>query len=324
MKSALEYVPLGISLAWLFFDGPRFFVDDVQFLIEVLILTCLTRSVGVRLGVSALAWGIGVVAPLTVAIGWALSSAGLEMTSGAGNGVIVPVVEELGKLLPIAAVAMVAGRLRPTLLNASDLLVLGCMSGAGFSMVESSYFEHVRTGVRYAPHVAGLNLLPAAWGAAGYIGHAAATGFVAVCLGLGLSLKRAYGVSWWWGLPVAAFAWIVLEHGLANSFVNTGSRALMILGAGRLTPWLLLAAVAAAIVVDAGRAKATFARSKEAQKRRVLIDAYLARERGARRFPGWRQILAIVAQLRLLNLTAAFDTGRPQDTMAVAVAEAGR
>jgi hypothetical protein len=95
-ENALEYGPLGISLAWLFFDGPRFFVDDLQFLIEVLIVTALTRSVGVRLGVSALAWGIGIVAPLTVAIGWGLSASGFEMTSGAGNGVIVPLVEELG------------------------------------------------------------------------------------------------------------------------------------------------------------------------------------------------------------------------------------
>lgn len=315
MRRWLQWLPLTVALVWLLLDGRRFFLDEAQFLIEILVVSFVTRGVGMAVALSALAWGIGLVAPVIVLAGTALAGSGVEMTDGIGNSVIVPIVEEIAKLLPIGIVAILARRWRFGLLNPSDLLLLGCMSGAGFSMVESSYFDTVRTGVRYGPQVVGINLLPTAWGAAGYVGHAAATGLIAVCLGLALHLRRTkLAARWWWAVPVAAFGWIALEHGLANLYVDTGSRMLLVLGAGRITPWLFLGSVAAALAIDARNAAATFTRSKELQKRRVLIRAFLASRWRAKQVPRFGAILAIVRQLRLLNTTAWFDAGRPATT----------
>lgn len=316
MKRRLEWLPLSVALCWLLLDGRRFFFDDAQYLIEILLVTFVTRSVGLRSGWSALAWCIGFVAPLTVGIGTALAAAGLEMTAGVGNGVVVPIVEELVKLLPVVIVAAIAGRWKPGLLNLSDLLLLGSMSGAGFSMVESSYFDAVRVGVRYGPHAGGINLLPAAWGQAGYVGHAAATGLIALSFGLAACAARTKPMARWrWALPVTVFGWITLEHGLSNLYVNTGSRMLLALGGGRVTPWLFLAGVAIALTLDARNAAATFKRSKELQKRRVLIAALLARQWRAKQLPRPGAIGALVRQLRLLNATAWFDAGRRATTV---------
>jgi RsiW-degrading membrane proteinase PrsW (M82 family) len=315
-RQLLKWIPLSAAIVWLLVDGTRFVVDDLVVMAGIAGVTFATRGVGLAAGLSALAWSIALVAPLTVGIGAALDAVGLDMTSGAGNGVIVPLVEETGKLLPIGIAAALARRWRPNLLNPSDLLLLGAMSGAGFSMVESSYFDTVRTGARYGPAIGGLNLLPTAWGTVGYIGHAPATAFIAVCAGLGLYLKRAHNVTWWWAIPTAAFGWIAVEHSFANLYVNSGARVLGILGSGRVTPWLLSAAIAAAIGLDLRNARVTLGQSRELQKRRVLIAAFLARERRARRLPSFGRILTIVGQLRFLNTTAWFDTRARQTARA--------
>jgi hypothetical protein len=100
---------------------------------------------------------------------------------------------------------------------------------------------------------------------------------------------------------------VVLEHALANAYVNSGSRTLLVLGGGRLTPWLFLAAVLVAIGVDAGHAMTTFKRSPTLQARRALITVYLARQRRARSWPTPAAALMLLAQLRWLNATAWFD-----------------
>lgn len=317
----LPWLPLSVSLALLAFSGSRFFVDEMQVVLEVLLLTALTRSIGLRAGVLALAWGTGAVAPLTTVIGIALNAAGIEMTDSVGNTVIVPLLEETLKLLPVAAVAWMIGRWQSSLLNLSDLLLLGVMSGAGFGMVESSYFAHVRTGERYAPHILGLNLLPTAWGEAGYLGHGAATGLIALSFGIGAYLRRARGgVAWWWAVPVAMCGWVVAEHGLANAYVNGGSETLIALGAGRITPWLFFAAIFVAITIDARHAVTTLARSPTMRARRALITVYLDKQRRARSWPTPAAAMTIIGQLRWLNATAWFDATRRPESERKAVA----
>jgi len=118
----------------------------------------------------------------------------------------------------------------------------------------------------------------------------------------GLRVKPA--AKWWWALPAAVFGWIVLEHGLANLYVDTGLRMLLALGGGRVTPWLFLAGVAGALAIDARRAAATLKRSKELQKRHVLIAAFLTRQWRAKQLPPPAAMLAVVRQLRLVNAAA--------------------
>ena len=314
MSRWLPWFPLSVSLVLLAVSGSRFFVDEMQVVLEVLLLTGLTRSIGLTAGLLALAWGTGAVAPLTAVIGMALNAAGIEMTDGVGNIVIVPLIEETMKLLPVAAVAWMIGRWQLSLLNLSDLLLLGAMSGAGFGIVESSYFEHVRTGERYAPHFLGLNLLPTAWGQAGYLGHGAATGLIAFAFGVGAYLRRARGgAAWWWAVPAAVCGWVLLEHGLANAYSNSGSRALLVLGGGRITPWLFFAAIIVAIGVDARHAVTTLERSRTMRARRALITVYLDKQRRARSWPTPAAAMTIIGQLRWLNATAWFDaTSRPE------------
>lgn len=304
----LPWLPLGASLVSLAISGPRFFVDEVQIVLEVLLLTVVTRTIGLRAGLLALAWSTGVVAPLTVVIGMVLAAAGIDMTDSVGNTVIVPVIEESLKLLPVLLVAWMIGRWQLSLLNLSDFLLLGVMAGAGFGMVESSYFDGVHTGERYAPHVLGLNLVPTAWGEAGYVGHGAATGLIALAYGFGAYLRRTRSAAaWWWAVPAAASAWVLVEHGFANAYINTSSSGLLVLGGGRVTPWLFLAAAFVAIGIDARHAMATLKRSPTIQARRALITVYLDKQRRSRRWPTPAAVLTILAQFRWLNATAWFD-----------------
>ncbi len=302
---------LALSVLLLAIDAPGPTLRELWFLGEIVLLTVITRSLTAGSAVSSLSLGLGVVAALMVVAGHALTAAGIATTTGLGNWGVIPIVEEVIKLMPVAVVVLLHQRRSGSAPNPSDLLMLGCCAGAGFAMAENALLVQNSAGIardmarQYGPHLGPLYLVPGAWGAAGYVGHAAATGLVCATFGLGLALRRRLGPSWWM-LPAGGFAWIVIEHVLTNYYVGSGSRAALLLGNGRLTPWLFVAVAVAVVATDCTRLRTTLAHSATLRRRVGMARAALVRRTPP--LPPSRLAAAqlLSAQLRAANATAWF------------------
>ncbi len=165
---------------------------------------------------AAMVWA-GVIAATST---WISELAEVGVSSTAASVVVAPLVEEVGKLVPLAALALAApGRIRRLL--ASDWLVLGVACGAGFEAVEEMARRIVI--LETQPSLFGaLDLLTCSYqgvgdleclgatmfslspfsGQAGeylvFAGHAILTGLVAGTLGTAIAVWRRCGgmVGW--------------------------------------------------------------------------------------------------------------------------------
>jgi RsiW-degrading membrane proteinase PrsW (M82 family) len=315
---------LAVSLGWLMIQAPFAFWREAYFVLLMLAVTVPTRSASWRAAASALSMGIGVAAPVMVAIGWLLTAAGLDLSEDIGSWGVVPVVEEALKLGVVLLAAWRYRRATGLEFNPSDWLVAGCACGAGFAMVENATLVTNDPGVlrdmarQYGPSW----LVPGAWGAAGYVGHAAATGLAAAGIGLARSLQRRATVR---GRSdpkalialIAPAIWVTLEHVLANLHVNTASNATFVLGNGRLTPWLFVAVLALVVFDDYQRAGRALAHSAKLRARRAVVREALAGSKlPARRsllqrlnvFMGEFKTVNAVAWLTLERLTPGTET----------------
>ena len=153
----------------------------------------------------------------------------------------------------------------------------------------------------------GSLLVPGAWGAAGYVGHAAATGMAAGGIGLGLTWRRrAAGARWLVPALVAGpIAWVVIEHMLANAHANGVGAWSDLLGNGRITPWLFLALAAGAVWTDTLALRHAWAHSRTLrQQGRVLRAVLLSNAPKKPRLD--RLVVAAARYARILNTTASF------------------
>jgi RsiW-degrading membrane proteinase PrsW (M82 family) len=310
MRRRVSLVLLGVAVAWLLFDAPVPVWREIWFVLVMLILTIATRSVSWSVAASGVAMGIGVAAPAMIAIGWLLARAGVDVSAGGPSSwALVPVVEEFLKIGVVALVAWLHRRRTRLSFNPSDWLLAGCAVGAGFAMVENAELVIHDPGVladmarQYGPSW----LVPGAWGVTGFVGHAAATGFAAAGIGLSIAMKRAPGAMTGALRQIALaapMAWITIEHVLANFRVDTGSRAALALGNGRLTPWLFLALAFVVIARDWVLAQRALAHSRIFRRRAEAVRALAAGSRLPRP-AGLRQRLLIAAsERRLLNAAA--------------------
>lgn len=300
----LRAAPLAITLVWLFVDSPAMFATEVQFAAQVLLISALTRSIDVRTGLLAFTMGVGIVAPLVTLFGTALTYLGVDVDNDAGNWLVVPILEEALKLLPACWLAWRQLRRTSLPFNASDWLVTAALGGAGFAMVENAYLSHHDLVYRYGPQIGPLYLFPTAWGYAGYLGHGAATAVVGLGIGIATAAPlRAALRQWWWTPAVACFAWITLEHGLANMFYSETSRSALALGAGRATPTLFLVLLALALALDAVRARQTWRASPKLRTAMSLAWAAV-RESAARPSKAVRTVGRLLLTFRLLNRVA--------------------
>jgi len=312
-------VLLALSVLLLVLDAPGPTWREFWFLGLILLVTIVTRSMFVGAALAALGLGLGVVTTLMIGAGHGLELAGIDTGSGVGNWGLIPLLEESLKLAPVALVAWLYRRRTGLDANPSDLLMLGCFAGAGFALAENALLVHDNAGIardmarQYGPHIGPFYVVPGAWGAAGYVGHAAATGLVSATFGLGLALRRRLGPSWWM-VPAAGFAWIVVEHVLTNFYVGSGSNAALMLGNGRLTPWIFVAVAIAIVVLDSRRGYETLHHSRVLLKRTKMIHAALVRRTpplphsrlAGRRLLHWH--------LRALNATAWLVRDDPRFT----------
>jgi RsiW-degrading membrane proteinase PrsW (M82 family) len=312
LRLALLLSPLVISLGWLCMDAPVSFSREAYFVLLMLAITLGTRTVSWGSAVSALSLGIGVAAPLMVLIGLALDRAGLDLAgSSLASWSVVPILEELVKLVPVFIVAALHTRKTRLTFNPSDWLLVGCAAGAGFAMVENAELVRADAGVlrdmavQYGPSW----LVPGAWGAAGYVGHAAATGMAAAGIGLWKSMARVALVRGAGPAPSRAalalpFAWVTLEHTLTNLRVNTGSSITLMLGNGRLTPWLFLAMVALIVAGDFRLARAVLRHSRTLRVRMSLTREALFGSTLPKRRSLWQRLRVAAGEARLVNATA--------------------
>jgi len=301
---------LALSLGWLFLQAPIPFLREAWFVAVMLGATIGSRSVPWNVALSGLGLGMSVASTSMIGLGWLLAQAGLDVSEGGpGSWTVVPVLEELVKLGTVFGAAWLYQRRSRLQFNPSDWLLVGCAVGAGFAMVENAQLVAHDPGVlrdmarQYGPWV----IVPGAWGVVGYVGHAAATGFAAGGIGLANALRRGPGgkaAPLSWIVMVAPLAWVTLEHVLANLRVDTGSRAALVFGNGRLTPWLFVAFAILVVALDLKLAQRALAHSAIFRNRAAASRALLSGTRLPRP-TGLRQRLSVVAsERRLLNAAA--------------------
>ena len=326
MREMLRIAALGLltgTLMVLAYHAPGPVAREIQFLVCILLATIATRSMSAGSGVSALGLGLGVIVFLAIGFGRAIVAAGLDTRSGPVNWALIPVVEEALKLLPVVFVVWLHSRRQRIKPNPSDLLMLGCFAGAGFAFAENVSLFQTSPGVatdmarQYGPNIGPLYLVPGAWGNAGYVGHAAATGFITGGYGLGLALRKRIGPRWWI-VPAACAAWIIVEHTLTNFYIGSGSRYALILGNGRLTPWFFVALAATVVTLDYRRYRGTLERSAHLRRRVLMTRKALLRK--VPPVPKSRPDAArlFMSQLRLVNATAWYVVEHPAPAAAVA------
>lgn len=315
VRRLISIVLLAIALGLLCLEAPWAFAREAWFLVVMLGITFATRTASWRIALSALGLGIGIAAPAMIACGWLLDKAGLDVSEGGvGGWGLVPILEEIVKLSVVALAAWLYRRRSRLAFNPSDWLLAGCAVGAGFAMVENAQLVSNNPGAvrdmarQYGPSW----LVPGAWGVVGFVGHAAATGMAAAGIGVWSVLRRVPDSRppVVWAALVAPFAWITIEHALANLRVDTGSGAALLLGNGRLTPWLFLAFAAFVVYLDFARARCALAHSRKFRERAAAMRALVT---GARlpRTTGIRQrVLVAVAERRLLNAAALVSLER--------------
>lgn len=287
--------------------GPVF--RELQFVAVILLLTVVTRSMASRAGMSALGLGLGIVVFLVIGAGRAMTAAGLDTSAGVTNWGLIPLVEETLKLLAVVVIVWLYSRRQRLEPNPSDLLMLGCCAGAGFAVTENAtlFLTNPAAAVdmtrQYGPHLGAFYFVPGAWGAAGYTGHAGATGFIAGGYGLGLALRSRLHTRWWI-VPTLCAAWILLEHVIANYLAGGGSPRARLLGNGRVTPWLFVALTMAILALDYHRHRTAFTKSARLRRRVRMTRAALVRT--APPAPRSRMAAArmFLSQLRLVNAVA--------------------
>ncbi len=313
MLRTVSLTLVALSVMLMAIGAPGVTWRELQFITTLALATIVTRSMSTRYGISALSLGMGVTTLFVIGAGHAMTAAGIDTIEGIGNWGVVPLVEETVKLAPVGIVVWLYARRRRFAPNPSDLLMLGCFAGAGFALVENFQLFQQGGGIardmarQYGPHLGSIYVVPGAWGSAGYVGHAAATGLICGGYGLGLALRdRANG--YWWAIPAACAAWVLVEHMFVNLYVNSGSSFALILGNGRLTPWLFTLTSAAIIMLDVSRHRATMARSAVLARRVAMTRAAMMRMLPGARPPAPKSrpaaVMMFLSQLRAVNLTA--------------------
>ncbi|WP_306368285.1 PrsW family intramembrane metalloprotease [Nocardiopsis sp. CC223A] len=164
-------------------------------------------------------------------------------------------VEEVGKLLPLLLLPLVAPR-RTRRLAAVDFALLAAASGAGFQLA-----EHLVTALAVGGSGGGGWFLPGGsevvdrgTGAvvAAFSGHAVTSGLVGAALGLAVVGRGR----WPWVLPPLAVLLAFLEHlnlnaVLAGAALHPASGVVLgLLGGGVLTPFFLVVLVLCAVALD--------------------------------------------------------------------------
>lgn len=191
---------------------------------------------------------------LAALVGRPLMSA-LERQPQVGSVVVMPVIEEVLKVVPALIMVLLARRreIRP---SATDIMLLGAWSGAGFALHENALFG--RGGFNFeSPPVLTL-LFPVMgtnWADGVTVigaGHLLWSALIALGLGIGLLYR---GGRWSWAAVPVTIAAALGEHAIANAFADgtvgmpVRIAHVLLLGGG-LSTLLLVAGTAVVVLVE--------------------------------------------------------------------------
>ena len=196
---------------------------------------------------------------------------------------VVPVTEELFKLLPVLLVVLLAIRRTDTRPSVLDLVLLGAWSGAGFTLFEDASLG--RGGAQFGSFPPFSWLSPGGvhatvWGS-GYlsVGHLVHTALIALGLGMWMLYRHRIRFAWAWLLvPIgAALADHMLNNAMATGRLSHGTADpfLVLTVWGHLSLLLLLAGVGYLFVRE-GRSVA----SLKPAKSWVQLTPAVAAQRG--------------------------------------------
>ena len=308
MKKYLEIASIAgiiyILFKYLSADFESFWIE-AWFMLEILILTAVTRTVSTKYSFFIYAQGLVIGAGFTLLIGSLVNLIGFDVGDGFFGAVFMPIIEEVGKILPVLIAAYLTIKRTKTVFNISDFLLLSVMSGAGFSMLEKYFWEGINFSFTYGPHLGNTYFFSDALGinmsgeTVGYIGHAAATGFIGLGLGLGLYFKRLKKL-WWWALPIATFSWVTIEHIIYNFRHDVG--AIWFKGM-TLTPWLFMGLLVVALVIESQTLRTLFKKFPSIKKQTLssFKDTALDLKKGE---ISLSKIMTPFRKIRLANMAA--------------------
>lgn len=304
-----------LALISLFISNPEFNRKELWFMIEILILTAVTRSVSLRFGLGLYAQGIGFSA-IGILLFWEFLRF-FNLNDGATAEVIIATSEEIFKIAPVILAWYLAVHRKKLHFTISDWLFLAVFCGAGFSMLEKHFWEGITFPFTYGPHLGSIYFFPDALGnymttggEFGYIGHAAASGLIGMAIGLGLYF-RGKAKTWWWTVPAIAFSWVTLEHIFNNLYYETGTEALLGLGGGKLTPWLFLILLIVSLAIDFRNTRIYWKKHTVFYNQLLDLWVKIKADLQATRFPTFTIIITWLKYLRLSNVLgweASLDT----------------
>lgn len=278
-------------------------------MLEILVLTTLTRTINTKYSLFVYTQGLVIGAGTMLIIGISSNYIGFDISNGLWGNFFMPTLEEIAKLLPVFLASYLVIKRDKTIFNISDFLLLAVMSGAGFSMLEKYFWDGINFSFTYGPHLGGLYFFSDALGVflggetVGYIGHAAATGFIGMGIGLGLYFKKhkPSAKAWWWLIPFASFAWITFEHivyNLRNDLSSFWFKGMVI------TPWLFILLLVATLVIE-GRALNNLFKKLPSIKKQTFSsfqETFKNLKKGEISLP---KIFAPFRKLRLANVIAS-------------------
>jgi RsiW-degrading membrane proteinase PrsW (M82 family) len=224
-----------LVLAFIQRTGPAL-LFPAYFLLAILVVTSLNRTISLGWVLMFFIYGTTAVPFVSLILTWPIDLV-FDTDSIFGGAILVPVLEEILKVAPLVLLLFrKQWRFRWTL-GAIDLMVLGAAIGAGFTFFEDTLLGFASTGFLRAgageyimrsheatPHFGPIYLFPSmdvGTANTAFIGHAAATAFVGLAIGLarllGLRLRKGG-----WVLPAAALLWVTVDHAMFNYVAHVG------------------------------------------------------------------------------------------------------
>lgn len=223
------------ALAFIGKTGPAL-LFPLYFMVAMLVVTTFNRTVSLGWVVMFFIYGTTAVAFASLVLSWPINAVFGADSAFAGN-IVIPILEEVLKVAPLVLFLVWKGwRFRWTV-GASDLLILGAAVGAGFAFFEDTLLgfasggfgrmgaaEYIMGSHEATPHLGPIYLFPSmdiGTADTAFIGHAAATAFVGLALGLarmlGLRLRKGG-----WVLPAVVLLWVITDHAMFNHTAGTG------------------------------------------------------------------------------------------------------
>ena len=221
------------------------------FLIPLTAISLVSRTVGFRLQLSFFLWGGFMLACALLAI----DLFGLvDARNDTLRNYVVPLLEELAKLVPLLLFLLIRRRDRAWTLGAADILVLAATTGAAFGFVEDAYLRHASSwseGYAWLPVTSLVDFKERL-----VAGHAIWAGISGGALGLAILWRSRPRIAL--PLAVVGFLWSWLDHAANNQLAiggRDGSNVVVsvwrtIEGNGFFSVYLFIGLVALAVIAD--------------------------------------------------------------------------